>query len=63
MARKTVKEYVVWRVMGIISMATDDGEPDLEEVEKDIRRVLKHMDVNLKKGYALPDSFMEKKSD
>lgn len=31
MKRKTVKEYVVWRIINLVSAATNDGEPDIEE--------------------------------
>lgn len=59
MKRKTVKEYVVWRIINLVRVATDDGEPDIEELEQDIRRTLKNLDISLKNGYELPKSFTE----
>lgn len=31
MKRKTVKEYVVWRIINLVRVTTNDGEPDIEE--------------------------------
>lgn len=63
MKRKTVKEYVVWRIINLVRVATDDGEPDIEELEQDIRRTLKNLDISLKNGYELPKSFTEESGE
>lgn len=45
MKRKTVKEYVVWRIINLVRIAT--------------YQTLKSLDISLKNGYKLPKSFTE----
>lgn len=45
--------------MNLVSVAINDGEPDIEELEQDIRRTLKSLDISRKNGYELPKSFTE----
>lgn len=63
MKRKTVEEYVVWRIINLVKVATDDGEPGIEELEQDIRRTLKNLVISLKNGYGLPKPFTEGKNE
>lgn len=49
----------VYRIINLVGVATNDGEPDIEELEQDIRRTLKSLDISLKNGYKLPKSFTE----
>ncbi len=45
MKRKTVKEYVVWRIIDLVRIVT--------------YQTLKSLDISLKNGYKLPKSFTE----
>ena len=47
------------RIINLVSVATNDGEPGIEKLEQDICRTLKSLDISLKNGYGLPKSFTE----